>query len=70
MNEEIKIEKNVPIPKGCKNGLTEALKKMKAGDSFESPSWVPNVYTLANRIGIKIIVLKQDSGSYRIWRKA
>ena len=70
MSEEIKIDRNIPIPKGHQTGLTNIFKKLKVGDSFESPSWIANGYTLANNIGIKILVRKQENGSYRIWRKS
>lgn len=69
MNEEITIEKNVPIPENKQTGFTKALHKLKVGDSFVVPHWVANSCTLANHIGIKIMTRKCPEGGYRIWRK-
>lgn len=70
MSEEIKIDRNIPIPNTYQNGLTGVLKKLKVGDSFECPSWSANIYTLANKVKIKVLVRKQENGFYRIWRKS
>lgn len=59
MNEEIKIEKNVPMPRSYKTGLTEAMKKLKIGDSFLIKS---------QSVGIKCTTRKQPDGTYRVWR--
>ena len=71
MNEEYKIEKNVPI-KGINNKntpLTRVFSMLKIGDSFlmEGGRYV-TLYSAAKRFKIKITVRKQENNQVRIWR--
>ncbi len=75
MNEEIKIEKNVPIPENGTpyNGVSIAMRKMNVGDSFihqKKQKHSGNLHALARMNGIKIITRRQPDGTYRIWRKS
>lgn len=70
MSEEIKIEKNVPVQKRWNDtGTTDALKKMKVGDSFVAKSY-RNVHSIARQCGVSVTTRRQPDGAYRIWRKA
>lgn len=71
MNEEIKIEKNVPLPTSYAiSGFTQALRRCKVGDSFIMPEWKGYYYSMAFRENMKITQRTQPDGKCRIWRKA
>lgn len=67
---EIKIERNIPVPSTHKTGFTDILKKCKIGDSFLWPQWNSGLYATAGHGGMKIIIRKQPDGTYRVWRKS
>ena len=75
--EELKIEKNIPIPciKRKKTILNELLPKLEVGDSFVvSKKKYANITRASNKHGIKIISRSVtehplDKGDFvRVWR--
>ncbi len=75
MNEQIKIDKNVPLPEHgtAQTGVSIAMRTMKIGDSFiykANGNHPGNFHALARMNRIKVITRKQPDGSYRIWRKS
>lgn len=77
---ELKIEKNVPVPNGFRNGrnkseFTKLIDSMEIGDSILLPdesvtSTKAIIYQAKNRSGILFSVRKVDGGKYRAWRIA
>lgn len=71
---EIKIERNIPIPKYDRLGKWESLLlSMKIGDSFavsaKKPLYVIQVvFRAAKRLGLKAVSRRLKAGGYRIWR--
>lgn len=72
--DEFIIEHGVPIPEGRMRyvGFTAALRKCEVGDSFVVPFIATgsrtSIYTCATHLGMRVVMRKQDNGSYRIWR--
>ena len=67
MDNEIKIEKGIPIPeRGGNGGLTATLRKMEVGDSFvvKRPC---SVHFCARQIGIKVKIRSIDDHTMRVW---
>lgn len=66
---EIKIEKNVPIPKPRMTGLTEGVRSLQIGDSFivEGRDQLVNLWVTSKRLGIKITTRTTEEG-IRVWR--
>jgi len=75
MNEEIKIEKGIPIPPSHAGRAAEgnsplhALKKLEVGDSFISPKRAKCFGAYAKTLGIKLTTRKTPDG-IRVWRIA
>ena len=73
MNDELKIEKNIPVPMGYQktSKRIDLLKKLEVGDSVlmsEYPSDVRQMYfNPAKRLGMHITVRKTAEGT-RMWR--
>ena len=75
MDEEIKIEKNIPAPKVW--GHTKyPLSDMEVGDSFEVPKGRHSSLSTARRTAQqrytdrRWTIRRQHDGTYRIWRIA
>jgi hypothetical protein len=71
-NGELKIEKNVPLPKSSKGyGLTGLLRKMKSGESIFVPfdvSGDPRQIAY-NALGKGKFSVHKEPGGARVWRK-
>ncbi len=75
MNEEIKIEKGIPIPpKPRQTGISKILKSMEVGDSIlieDTKNACVNVISLAHRtLSIRICTRKAPDNKRRVWRIA
>lgn len=73
MNQEIKIEKGVPIPgpNSNPNSLPGLMKQMQIGDSFLSTFKQTGFSQASKKVGIKVISRKTGNpGEFRIWRTA
>lgn len=71
MSEEIKIEKNIPIPSSGKKALViaEAFEKMEIGDSFFSDlTTTNNVRTSFHRDTSKRFISRKEGSGRRYWR--
>lgn len=73
--EEIKIEKGVPFecPRNIQAKFTEAMKRMKIGDSFEMADTITNrnsIYQASRRAGCKVScrLIDSDKRICRVWR--
>lgn len=65
---EIKIEKNVPIPP-IRSGLAATLRGMKTGDSFVcSKSKRNSILATATRLKIKLATRAVSETEVRVWR--
>jgi len=63
----IQIEKNIPIPNRRRStGLSEAMRKMKVGDSVIVSSFAI-AYVVARHVNIEVTCRKVD-GKIRAWR--
>lgn len=69
---EVKIEKNVPMPAPySRSGLTGTLREMEIGDSIVIPRIrQTNVSTAANTLRRKYSTRKIDDQTIRVWRVA
>ena len=64
---ELKIEKNVPIPKRGRSGISAALKSMKVGDSMILPK--QTAYTQAYKVlGKGNCAVRSTADGVRVWR--
>lgn len=63
--------KQIPIPRRGK-GLAEKLRSLTSdGDSFQvSGVHRTGIYTLAERMGVRITIREKSPGTFRIWRVA
>lgn len=77
MNNEIKIEKNIPIPPGRnKSELGKAIRLLKVGESFLAPANTVHgtISTHARRVNIKYTTRveypegKDNIPRIRVWR--
>lgn len=69
--EEVKIDKNVPVPKKYnKHGFTATLRRCAIGDSFFLPEEQPyhSIHTIAKDAGIRIATRTEKNGRVRVWR--
>lgn len=75
--DKIKIESDIKMPKNPKSlrgnrksGLTAALKTMEKGQSFTYPiEKRASIYAIARQSKIKIVIVKIDDITLRVWRK-
>jgi hypothetical protein len=73
MTDTIKIEKNIPIPKGGrpKGELRKVMEAMRVGDSILlSDKHIQHARALKSRCGVNITERKQSDGTFRVWRIA
>lgn len=72
-NGELKIEKNVPIPKNTtrkgKGHVQLVLRALKKGESVVLPGVPQNAYSAARKyIGAGRYTIRPDKGGSRVWR--
>lgn len=66
---EIKIEHGVPLKGFYNSQLSNAMRKMKVGDSFLFPEELRNnPPSTARRLGMKVSIRKTGDGMVRVWR--
>ena len=72
MAMEIKVEKNIPIPKARHLGaVTEVIRTMEVGDSFVlRGSSYRSIHARFGQKGMKCVTRKIDSQNIRVWRVA
>jgi hypothetical protein len=70
VGQQIKIEKNVPIPPEVPRNLSDALKRLEVGDSFTYHGVADAIYRLAKRKGIQVQVQRVDGGRLLVRQKA
>ena len=73
MTDELKIEKNIPMPpqRNKHNTLIDLLNKMDVGDSIKADFKTTNsLRVIARKIGVKCTTrkLSDKDNMYRIWR--
>ncbi len=74
MQEEIKIEKNIPLSshwRTSNGGYEKILSSCEIGDSFElkRDKIISGIYVTAKKLGIRVAGRKTQDG-YRFWRIA
>jgi hypothetical protein len=73
-NDELKIERGIPIPKRRQTGLTPALLKLDVGDSVLSKSKIQSIYSVIGHVRKKhperTFETRAMDGGTRIWRTA
>lgn len=72
MSDKIKIEKNIPMPKGTKiTGMTATFKTMKVGDSFVIKTiQVNSTRSSAHNARVKVSIRQISETESRVWRTA
>ena len=71
MNDEIKIDKGIPLPMlSTRSGsVGRIFQTMQNGDSFLTRQKIAALYGRARMFGCKICVRKTDNpGEFRVWR--
>ncbi len=69
MNNEIKIEKGIPIPKSRVGSTKYPFKEMKVGDSFLVEERLRSCMAMqAKKHGIAVTTARTDDGKVRVWR--
>lgn len=72
--QQIKIEHNIPVPKGHANGFSAALRMLEVGDSIflkgKNSSSVSTMVFYAARSENKKFTCRTMDGGVRVWRIA
>lgn len=70
LDNDIKIEKGIPLPARLNSTNRFPFKDMEIGDSFETD--FNSIVAYASRAGktlnMRFIARKQDNGRWRVWR--
>ena len=66
-----KIEKDIPMPKARRTGITDLLRSMQVGDSvLVTKKDVRSMLVINKRVEIKIATRKVSETEMRVWRIA